>query len=503
MTDPFPVDQTRWQPLGSGRMAPAGSLTDPALAARLSAYKRDVAGNYHSITPDDIETALPSGPFIVSEKVDGETWFLHLDGQSVSLLSPVGKVVTGIPVTEEARRILGTWTGLLAGELYAESTNGRPRVFDLHAAMGGGPDAQTDRLRFAAFDILDDNGTDPQSQTYEDRIQRLQAIVAGGTLVHAASFETLTSPAEVVAAFERIVVEGGAEGIVVHVPGGRVYKIKPEITIDAAVVGYGAGDNSLNELLLGLLKQDGIYQLIGRVRSAMAYPILLVLVGFATVAFLVTFAVPTLAQTFADMGSSMPLPTVILMKFSDALREQGPVLAAAAVVVLLVGIQILRTERGKRWLDVAKLRTPALGRVYQKLAISRFARTLGTLLDSGVPILNALSLAEGSTGNRIYAEAIAAAAEDVRAGESLAPQLDKSHCFPPMVIDMMAIGEESGNLGGCLVRLADRNERDLDNALRIFVSLLEPCILIVLGAFVLFIVLAMLLPVFTMSTLVM
>jgi len=248
-------------------MAPAGSLTDPALAARLSAYKRDVAGNYHSITPDDIETALPSGPFIVSEKVDGETWFLHLDGQSVSLLSPVGKVVTGIPVTEEARRILGTWTGLLAGELYAESTNGRPRVFDLHAAMGGGPDAQTDRLRFAAFDILDDNGTDPQSQTYEDRIQRLQAIVAGGTLVHAASFETLTSPAEVVAAFERIVVEGGAEGIVVHVPGGRVYKIKPEITIDAAVVGYGAGDNSLNELLLGLLKQDGIYQLIGRVRT--------------------------------------------------------------------------------------------------------------------------------------------------------------------------------------------------------------------------------------------
>lgn len=279
-------------------------------------------------------------------------------------------------------------------------------------------------------------------------------------------------------------------------------QIFPQVYVNMVRAGEEGG--FLDDALLKLADfLDREHELIGRVRSAMAYPILLVLVGFATVAFLVTFAVPTLAQTFADMGGAMPLPTIILMKFSDALREQGPVLAAAAVVVLLVGIQILRTERGRRWLDVAKLRTPALGRVYQKLAISRFARTLGTLLDSGVPILNALALAEGSTGNRIYAEAIAAAAEDVRAGESLAPQLQKSRCFPPMVIDMMAIGEESGNLGGCLVRLADRNERDLDNALRIFVSLLEPCILIVLGAFVLFIVLAMLLPVFTMSTLVM
>jgi len=267
MTDRLIVDEDRWQPFGSGRVAPAGSIVDSALAARICAYKHNVAGSYHGIAPDDIETALPPGPLIMSDKVDGETWFLRFDGQSVSLLSPSGKVVTGIPVTEEARRILGTWTGLLAGELYAKSPNSRPRVFDLHAAMGGGTNAQTERLRFAAFDILDDNGTNALSTAYEDRIQRLQAIVAGGTLVHAVSIETLTDPSDVAAAFERIVVQGGAEGIVVHAPGGRTYKVKPEITIDAAVVGFGAGDNGLHELLLGLLKQDGICQLIGRVRT--------------------------------------------------------------------------------------------------------------------------------------------------------------------------------------------------------------------------------------------
>jgi len=248
-------------------MAPTGSLADPALAARISAYKRNVAGSYQGVAPDDIETTLPSGPFIVSEKVDGETWFLRRDGANATLLSPSGKTVTGIPITEEAGRICGGWAGMLAGELYAESTNSRPRVIDLHAAMGGGADAQTDRLRFAAFDILDDSDTDAQSLAYEDRVQRLRALLAGGTLVHTTSFETLTGPAEVAVAFERIVVDGGDEGFVVHAPGGRVYKIKPEITIDAAVIGFGAGDNGIHELLLGLLKQDGIYQLIGRVRT--------------------------------------------------------------------------------------------------------------------------------------------------------------------------------------------------------------------------------------------
>ena len=272
MIDRLIVEEPRWQPFGQGRMAPAGSLADPALAARLSAYKRNVAGSYHGVAPGDITTALPPGPYIVSKKVDGETWFLLCDGESATLLSPSGKAITGIPVTAEAERLCAGWTGLLAGELYADSTSGRPRVFDLHAAMGGGAmgggaNAQAERLRFAAFDILDDCGTDAQPMAYDQRVQRLQTFLAGGIQVHSAAFETAVEPGELASAFERLVLQGGAEGIVVHAPGGRVYKVKPEITVDAAVVGFGAGNNGVYELLLGLMKPDGTHQLIGRVRT--------------------------------------------------------------------------------------------------------------------------------------------------------------------------------------------------------------------------------------------
>jgi len=267
MTDQPIVEESRWQPLGQGRMAPAGSIADASLGARISAYKRNVAGSYRSVAPDAIATALLPGPYTVSEKVDGETWFLHCDGASATLLSPSGKAITGIPFTEEAVRICDGWTGLLAGEFYADSSSGRPRIFDLHAAMGGGADAQTDRLRFAAFDILDDGDTDAQILDYEERAHRLRTLLAGGTHVHSAAFETAAEPAEIASAFKRIVIQGGAEGIVVHAPGGRTYKLKPEITIDAAVVGFGAGDNGVYELLLGLLKPDDNYQLIGRVRT--------------------------------------------------------------------------------------------------------------------------------------------------------------------------------------------------------------------------------------------
>ena len=267
MTDQPIVEESRWQPLGSGQFAPAGSIADAPLAARLAAYKRNIAGSYRGVAPNDIATALPPGPYTVSEKVDGETWFLHCDDQRATLLSPSGKAITGIPVTEEAQRTCEDWTGLLAGELYADSSNGRARVFDLHAAMGGGADAQVERLRFVAFDILDDGGTDAQILDYEHRGQRLRTLLADGVRVHSATFEAAANPDEVASAFERIVIQGGAEGIVVHAPGGRIYKVKPETTIDAAVVGFGAGDNGVYELLLALMKQDGTHQLIGRVRT--------------------------------------------------------------------------------------------------------------------------------------------------------------------------------------------------------------------------------------------
>lgn len=213
----------------------------------------------------------PPGPYVVTEKADGETWFLRCEGGGATLLSPSGKAITGIPVTVEAERLCAGWTGLLAGELYATSASGRPRIFDLQAALAGGAGAQADRLRFATFDLIHDGGVEGLPWPYEQRTQRLQALLAGGTCIHSTTFETVANAAEVAALFERIVVQRGAEGLVVHTPGGRVYKIKPEISIDAAVVGFGAGDNGVCELLLGLLRPDDTYQLIGRVRTGWSH----------------------------------------------------------------------------------------------------------------------------------------------------------------------------------------------------------------------------------------
>jgi len=239
-----------------------------------------------------------------------------------------------------------------------------------------------------------------------------------------------------------------------------------------------------------------------RMRSAFAYPILLSVFGTVAVTFLLTFAVPVLAKTFEEMGGVLPLPTQILIAVSHGVRDHGLIVAAALAALIFIVYRLTHTEAGRLTYDRLRLHAPVLGRVTSRLCVSRFARTLGTLLDSGVPILSALRIARDSTGNQAYATVIEQAAQGVKQGVRLADALRPHREFPPVVIDMIAVGEESGKLGRTLVRVADRYERDLDNALRVLVSLVEPLLLIFMGLIVLFIVLAMLLPVFTMNALV-
>ncbi len=239
-----------------------------AIQAMLSAYKRNVAGAYRSLAPDRIGSDLPPGTCIVSEKLDGETWFLHTDGERCVLLSPFGKRLEDISLTEEANQSLKGWRGLLAGELYAAVDSGRPHVFDLRVALGGGATVKTERLRLAAFDLLMDGDVDMQRRPFTERLNHLQRIVGQRNgLFHLAPFETVQTPADASAYYERIVTTGGAEGIVVHASDGRTYKVKPEITIDAAVVGYAGNGSGVSELLLALVKPDGVFQLIGRVKT--------------------------------------------------------------------------------------------------------------------------------------------------------------------------------------------------------------------------------------------
>jgi len=182
-------DRINWKPLGTGRISPPGSIPDRKLAERLAAYKSQVAGRYQSVAPQDILRAIAPGEYIVSPKIDGETWFLAKD-DITCLISPSGKIITDIPVTNEAAGIFGNRQILLAGELYANGQPTRPRVHDLHAALGGGENAQTDRLHFAAFDLLEDEGEDNcQRHPFAHRMQRLIDMLAGGNLCHSVSYQ--------------------------------------------------------------------------------------------------------------------------------------------------------------------------------------------------------------------------------------------------------------------------------------------------------------------------
>ena len=256
----------RDRPLGTGRMYAAGSVRDSELATILASYKRDVAGAYTSISPDAIDTSIPSGRHIASTKIDGEQWFLCKSNSGTLLVSPNCKVITGIPITEEVDRILSGWSGVLAGELYAAVDTGHPRVFDLHAAMGGGLDAQVDRLRFTVFDILRDGDGDCQSMEFNDRTNRIRELLGDAKLVHPSDFTCIDGTIEVERFFESR-TRSGEEGIVVRCDDGRIFKIKPKITIDAVVVAYTETVSGIGELLLGLITEThpDSMQIIGRV----------------------------------------------------------------------------------------------------------------------------------------------------------------------------------------------------------------------------------------------
>ncbi|MHB9038539.1 MAG: AAA family ATPase [Armatimonadota bacterium] len=256
----------RARPLGTGLMYPAGSVRDSELAALLTLYKSNVAGAYASVSPDSIAATIPTGNHIASAKIDGEQWFLHKDNECTVLLSPNGKAIAGnhLYVMKETNRLLQNWTGILAGELYATVDADRPRVFDLHSALGGGADAQVEWLHFAVFDILREGDIDCQPLPFVDRAKRIRELLEGADLIHPVDFTEVYGPVGVERFFESK-VRAGEEGIVVRCSDGRVFKVKPKISIDVAVVAYTETSSGIGELLLALMCDDSAMQIIGRV----------------------------------------------------------------------------------------------------------------------------------------------------------------------------------------------------------------------------------------------
>lgn len=259
----FTTDGAR--PLGRGLQSPAGSVRDGELVAMIRAYKRGVASRYRTLVYDELRTALPPGPLHVSPKIDGELWFLVFDAGDACLVSPSGRVISGdVPVLVEARACAPRVHGrtVVAGELFAARSSGRPRVGDLAAAMGGEAAAAVDRIAFCAFETLQGGAADTpvRPPDYASRHAGLVRVFEGGKRARAVETEVTSGGEAVTALFDAWVADGKGEGLVIRSADELIYKAKPTISIDAAVIGYtesSEGTDRVGSLLLGLVRPDG------------------------------------------------------------------------------------------------------------------------------------------------------------------------------------------------------------------------------------------------------
>lgn len=243
-------------------------------------------------------------------------------------------------------------------------------------------------------------------------------------------------------------------------------------------------------------------ELRSKIRTSLAYPILLSVIGIAAVVFLMVFFIPRFSMVFAQFGATLPVMTQIVIGFSTFTKKYL-LLILAAVLGVVVGIrQYVATPAGRDLADRIKLRTPVLGTLLKKRAIARFARTFGTLLKSGVPIVEALHIAKEAMGNVHLMRDIDQVAVGIKRGDKVGQLLARSRFIPAIVSSMVTVGEESGNLDEVLVGIADSYDVQVDRTVKVLVSLFEPMLLVFMAAIVGFIVVSMLLPVFTLSTMV-
>lgn len=244
-------------------------------------------------------------------------------------------------------------------------------------------------------------------------------------------------------------------------------------------------------------------ELKGKVKAALVYPAVLACLAVAVLVFLMVFFIPRFAGIFDDFGAALPLLTRVIVAASKASLRYGIFVLIGLIVGIVALRRALATEAGRRVLERACLKTPALGIVLSRFALVRFARMLGTLLQAGVPLVTALRVAREAIGNQTLADAVADSIDQVKRGAALSRSLGACpQLFPASVVEMIAVAEESGRLDKELMRLAQAYEGELDRRLRMLVSLAEPALLFIMAALIGTIVVGMLLPVFTLQELI-
>lgn len=266
------------------------------------------------------------------------------------------------------------------------------------------------------------------------------------------------------------------------------------------MVSAGEASGALDEVLARLADfQDGQIRLKNKITTVLMYPLFMLAVGTIVLFSLVAFVVPKITEVFTDMEQALPLPTIVLLAVSNALANYWIWIFAACGLVTLMVRRFLQTEAGRERYDAFALKIPVVGTVIQMIAVSRFTRTLSTMLSSGVPLMESLGVVSRVVNNRVLQHAIDEARQNIKEGESLAAPLKRSGLIPPLATHMIAVGEKSGELEGMLIRVSQVYDSEVETSVNQLTALLEPIMIVVMGIVVLFIVLAILLPIFEMS----
>jgi len=272
-----------------------------------------------------------------------------------------------------------------------------------------------------------------------------------------------------------------------------------ELYTNLVVAGEEGGilDNILTRLANYIEKSEALKK---KVKSALIYPATIVGVAVIVVMILMIFVIPVFETMFKSAGQSLPLPTLIVLTISKLIKKYVIIFIPAVVLLFYLGKKYYQTQNGRAVIDRLLLKLPVFGPLFRKIAVARFSRTLGTLVSSGVPILDGLTIVSRTSGNRTIETAILNARASIREGETIAEPLNRSKIFPPMVIQMISVGESTGALDSMLSKIADFYEDEVDIAVSNLTSLLEPFLMIFLGVVIGGVVISMYLPIFNMAS---
>jgi len=294
-------------------------------------------------------------------------------------------------------------------------------------------------------------------------------------------------------------VEGGATYADALKKHTRVFD---ELYVNMVAAGETGGilDTILNRLA-GYIEKS--MKLKKKVKGALIYPAVITTVAVGVITVIMIFVIPTFSQMFASMGGTLPMPTRIIMGMSGFLGGTGGMFLFACIVAVIIGIiQSRKTEKGKHFFDKVLLKSPIFGLLLKKVAVAKFTRTLGTLISSGVPILEGLDICAKTSGNKVLEYAVGDVRKAVSEGKTISEPLMKTGVFPPMVNQMISVGESTGALDSMLSKIADFYDDEVDNTVNNLTSMMEPLLMVFLGGSIGFIVIAMYLPIFRMITLI-